>query len=475
MKRIIDKTRHMPETAKSSLAFIICSFITKGIVFLTTPIFTRIMSIDQYGIVATYNSWLSIIEVFAVLGLTSAGVFNVGLNDNKQNRDKYISICLGLCNVSTLLVFIILVIVKSFSVNIIVISDKMLIIMFIHFLFSPAQIFWMTRNRYEYKYKMVSIVTISMVFIAQILSICGILFLNNDTGYIRILCNEIGTLIFAIPIYIIMLKRGKDYVNLNEWKKILVLALPLIPHYLSQHVMASADKIMINNMIGSSDVSIYSIVANIGMIGTIFWSAINASLVPYTFEKINEKKYNDINNVAKKLVIGYLAICMVVILLAPEILKILAPAKYYSGIYAVPPITIVVFLQSLYNLFANVEFYYKRTKLIAVSTVIATIVNIILNYIFIPKYSYVAAAYTTLTSYVVLVIMHYIGYKLSTKEKIYDSNYLLKLCVILLVFSVVSILIYNLNIIIRYSLIIIMLIILIYNRKKIINTIKLIR
>ena len=49
----------------------------------------RSTDIDEYGIVTMYNSWVSIIEIFAVLGLTSAGVFNVGLNDNKFNIPSY--------------------------------------------------------------------------------------------------------------------------------------------------------------------------------------------------------------------------------------------------------------------------------------------------------------------------------------------------------------------------------------------------
>ena len=129
MKKILEKYKTMPDTVKASIAFVICSFITKGIVFFTTPIFTRIMNIDQYGMVATYNSWVSIIEIFAVLGLTSAGVFNVGLNDNKENRNKYISICLGICNISTLLVFVLIFILKVFLGDTFIISGNLLIVM----------------------------------------------------------------------------------------------------------------------------------------------------------------------------------------------------------------------------------------------------------------------------------------------------------------------------------------------------------
>ena len=115
MKTLIQKWRQMPASAKSSIAFVLSSFVLKGISFLTTPIFTRLMDQTQYGIIAEYNSWLSIIDVFALLGLTSAGVFNVGLNDYRDSRDQYISSVLTLCNLTTIGVFGILWPARSWS------------------------------------------------------------------------------------------------------------------------------------------------------------------------------------------------------------------------------------------------------------------------------------------------------------------------------------------------------------------------
>lgn len=471
MNRLLNKWREIPISAKSSIAFIFSSFIIKGIVFLVTPIFTRIMDISQYGGITTYNSWVSIIEIFAILGLTSAGVFNVGLNDNKENRSKYISTCLGLCNISTLIVFGLLFLSKLFLGNDFFINNDLLIVMFIHFLFSPAQIFWITRQRYEYKYKLATTITILSVLIGQAISVIAVLKFPDNATFSKILGNEIGTLLFAIPIYMIILKKGKDYINFKEWKKILVLALPLIPHYLSQHVMASSDKIMISSLVNDSEAAIYGVVSNIGMIGTIFWSAINASLVPHTFEKLNQKKYEDIDKLTKKILLGYMIICILVIFVAPEILRILAPSEYYNGVYAVPPLTFVVFLQALYNLFANIEFYNKKTGGIAKATVCATIVNLILNFIFIPKFSFIAASYTTLVSYIILVILHYRNYLKCQKEKIYDIKYIVTISVFLFIISLICNVLY-LNNIVRYVLIGLILIAIIIKRKEIIKIIK---
>ena len=66
VKILINKWKKIPNSAKSSIAFVFCSLFVKGFIFIVTPLFTRIMTMDDYGIVTTYNSWVSILEIFAI-------------------------------------------------------------------------------------------------------------------------------------------------------------------------------------------------------------------------------------------------------------------------------------------------------------------------------------------------------------------------------------------------------------------------
>ena len=80
---------------------------------VTTPIFTRIMETDQYGVVSTYNAWSLIIEVLAVIGLTSSGVINVGLNDYSEKRNEYLANVTIISNFFTVIIFGLLFVVKA--------------------------------------------------------------------------------------------------------------------------------------------------------------------------------------------------------------------------------------------------------------------------------------------------------------------------------------------------------------------------
>ena len=60
----------MPLAIKAGLWFTICNLLQKGISFITVPIFTRIMSTEDYGLYSIYISWYSIMTIFATLHLS---------------------------------------------------------------------------------------------------------------------------------------------------------------------------------------------------------------------------------------------------------------------------------------------------------------------------------------------------------------------------------------------------------------------
>ena len=68
--------------------------------------------------------------------------------------------------------------------------------------------------------------------------------------------------------------------------------------------------------------------------------------------------------------------------------------------------------------------YYKKTIYVSIGTMVAAVVNIILNYIFIPKYGFVAAGYTTLASYIILMVVHCMITLKVMKVNIYNNSYL---------------------------------------------------
>ena len=73
------------KTLKAGTWYIICTFLSKGIVFLTTPVFTRVLDTQEYGITSTYNSWLSFFTVISTLDLYSCiQISRIDYEDKKE-------------------------------------------------------------------------------------------------------------------------------------------------------------------------------------------------------------------------------------------------------------------------------------------------------------------------------------------------------------------------------------------------------
>ena len=445
--------RSLSAPIKSSIIFIIASFLSQGISFITTPIFTRLLTTEDYGIISVYNSWYSILSVVVLLSLNSAGAFNVGIHKYNDDKYNYISSLLFLTTASSVIFFMGYVIFKPFFSLMLNLPDSLIILMMLSFILLPATNFWLSKQRYEYKYKSAALIIFVSTILSQIISIIAVLSSDENLAVVRLWSSSSVTLLVGGIFYILFFIRGKKFVNKSYWKFTLKFAIPLIPHYLASNLLINADKIMIDVMVNKRAAGIYSIVYTLSMIGSIIWTSINGSLVPYTFDKLDNKEYNDINNISKNIIKIYFVFCLLIVLFAPEIMRILAPSDYYEGVYIMPTVAAGILLSAIYNLYGNVEFYFKKSLGIAIASVIAALINVILNYFLIPKFGYYIAGYTTMVSYALLAFFHYINVRMIKYDNIYDSKFMFKISLFTMILYSFIPTIYNLTLV-RYTVII---------------------
>ena len=156
---------------------------------------------------------------------------------------------------------------------------------------------------------------------------------------------------------------------------------------------------MISYIVNDSATAYYSVAHSVAAVVFIVWNAINGSLVPYTYEKCKIKDYKSISNVTLPLLLLFACISVGLVMMAPEIVRIMASESYHEAIYIIPPIVGGVFFQVQYSIYANIIYYYKKPVYVMIGSITATISNLILNYVFISKYGYFAAGYTTIFCY----------------------------------------------------------------------------
>ncbi len=466
----------------ASIVYTLAMLLSKGLTIITTPIFTRIMPPDQIGIVNLYNSWYSMIGGIATLALTSGG-FQLSLKEFKDERNEYVSSVLTLTSITTIILAIVYFINPSFWNEMTGLPTALMVLLLVHMFFYPAQEFWLMRQRYEYKYKSAGLFTFLSVFIATIFSIGAVVLASStgikELGTVRLFANYAVILLFSSVIWVWILRKGKTFYSDKYWRFSLALSLPMIGNSVAAQILNVSDRTMISKMVGNREVGIYSTLYTVSSLSLIVWSAINASFVPFLYENLSKpKKIPKIRSLSSTILLAFAIVAFLATMMAPEIVKVLATDEYYDAIYIMPPIAAGVFLTSVSNMYSNLLIYHKKTQFLMVSSIIAAVINVVLNYIGIQKFGYIAAAYTTMIAYIVLSILQAI---VATKAHyatvghgqpfVYNSKFIFVLACVTVSCCMACLLFYHTPLL-RYIILIIMLVVFWLKRKIIIQLFK---
>lgn len=477
IRNFILNYKNIPVEVKASICYTICSIIQNCIAFLTLPIFTRVLSESQYGQYSIYRSWISIIIIFATLNL-QYGSFNTAMIKFEDDQDKYISAIQGICTSLTLGLFIIYLLAMDFWNKLLSMPTILIITMFIEMLSTTVIAFWTNKKRFEYRYKPMVFVTLLIAILSPAVGIAAVLSVR-EKGIARIVSNAMVYACIAIIIYIYHLYKGKAFFDKRYWIYALKFNLPLIPYYLSQSIFNQSDKIMIERLVSLNKAGIYSLAYQASVIINFVINAINSSFVPWLYRKIKVKDFDSTKKISNILVILISLMLVMIILFGPELIMILGGKKYQEAIWIIPPVTSSLLFLFLSQLSINIMFYYEDNTSLIKGSILSAILNIVLNYICIPIFGYVAAGYTTLLAYIVFWIcnLYYMdkvcmkkicGYH---RKMLFDYSYLIKFAVIFCIICV-SLTFTYIHVIMRIVLVLSILIVCYIKRRMIFNILK---
>lgn len=474
IKKFYYKYKNLPVQARAAVIFLFCAFMQKGAKAITTPVLSRLLSTTEYGQYSVFYSWLEIVTVFVSLNLYS-GVYTQGLIKFESRRKIFSSSLQGLSTSLVILWTVIYLCLRNFWNQLLSLTTIQMLAMLLMIWLNSAFMFWYEEQRVYYNYHVIFLITAVVSILSPVFSIlCVINAKDKVTAWIFGML--IVDLIAYTGPYFAQMLRGKQFFSRDFWKYALVFNIPLIPHYLSQTILNSSDKIMIERMVSSSEAGIYSLAYTIAHVMTLFSTALNQTIGPWLYRKIRDQEIKDIAKIAYPSIILIAILNTGLIAFAPEIVAIFAPPSYQEAIWVIPPVAMSVLLQFSYIFFANFEFYFEKTNYIAMATIGGAILNIILNFIFIDRFGYLAAGYTTLFCFLLYVIFHYFSMTKICKRnfgeiKVYDSRILILIIVIFNLIGFILMLSYK-NIWIRYMLIFLIFITLVLMRKYLIHVIR---
>lgn len=477
----IEKYKKMSVVAKSALWFAFATVLQKGISFVTVPIFTRIMSTEQYGLFSVYLSWVSVLTIIGGMDFhTCIYINNLSKMDNDQEKNELAVSLIDLSFIITTCWLIVYLISPNFWNDVLGIPKEIVILMFVEVFFIPVVNLWSTKQRFNYRYKTLVAWTVGHVILNALFGIIFVLLSNlEQQALARVFSISLVQVAFGAILIVSYVKKAHKVIVTKWWKKALQLHIPLLPHSLSLTVLSSADRVMINSMVGATETAIYSVAYSASMVINLIKLSITQAMTPWIYECIKNKRYDSIKRHCNTVMFLVMLMSFLFILFAPEVIWIVGSSEYYDAIYIIPPVAASVFFTFLYNVFSAVEFYYEQTQKIMYASIGASVLNVFLNAIFIKAYGYIAAGYTTLACYLFLSIAHYGVMKKAVKDnlgsiELFDMKFILILGAVVILSTGIFSVLYS-HTLIRYAVILAAVLGIYLNRNKIVNAIKMVK
>jgi len=383
-------------------------FSLQGISMITIPVFTRIMTTSEYGKFSNYNAWIMVLNI--LIGLQTHGsIANARVKYNRNDYKKYLSSVYSLSLLAYAFSFFIVLVLKDVLGFVFSVDSQLVPILLVNSFFSFSTTYYSEILIQDREVEKNAIISLLVSLSTSALSILFVQLMNTDRHIGRIYGEIIPITGVGVIEIVLIYRLGKTFINKEYWTYCLALTLPLILHGLSGLVLSLSDRIMLTKMIGDEATGIYGVAYGLAAIINTIWRAFNSSWTPFYYDYRKQEDFSKLKKKSDNYMLVFTVITCGFLLCAPEVYKIITPVSYWGGLKLLPLVALAYYFCFLYSFQANFEFYYEKTKLISIGTLLAASVNLLLNYLLIPRWTGVGAALATTVSYFFSFIFHYIN------------------------------------------------------------------
>lgn len=397
------------ELAKNTVIITVGKICTQFISFLLLPIYTAYLSTSDYGTVDLLNTYQQLILYVVALQIEQAVFrFLIDIRDNESGKKEIISTAFVFALMQSFLMVSLGILISLFFaipyllylvLNIILCIWSGLLLQcargfgnnsvyatgsFVTALFTIlANIFFVVTMNYGAR---------GMLLGSAIGSSCGILFLivrENIFEYVSIKLFRISIL-----------------------KELLRYSMPLVPNALSWWIVAASDRTIVSSFLGTGANGIISVSNKFSSIIATVNSIFNLSWTESATLHFNDTDRDDfLSRTIQTTLKLFLSFSLLLIAFMGIAFNWLVNDSYGLAYYQIPLYIISAFLNSLQGLYSVIYVALKKTKEIAKSTMVAAIINIIVDLILIRYIGLYAASISSITAYLVICIYRYFDIK----------------------------------------------------------------
>lgn len=449
---------------KNTTIITIGKISTQFITFLLLPFYTSFLSTEQYGIVDLFNTLVSLALPLLTLQIEQ-GLFRflIDSRDNEKKSSTIIKTCIVSLIIQTIILTFIYILFSKF------IDNSYKFYLFINIIVSIYSSIFMQMARGlgdTFGFTISSLIAglatviLNIIFIAYFkLGAYGMLlssFVANILVCIYLLIRE------AIFKYFLI-----GTIDINTLKKIIAYSIPLVPNSISWWIVNASGRTIISIFLGVSANGVYA-VAN--KFASILMTIFNIFNLAWTESVVVNHKKLDFQQFFQQTVsivfefFSYAAIGMIIII--PICYNLLIDVAYSDAYNQIPILIIAMLINVVQGLYSTIYVAEKKSKELAKSTILGSVINIIINISIIKFVGLYATSFATLISYAGITVWRYVDITNRIDVKI-NLQTLIKVSVLLLV----SIFNYYFKIINPFIFFVIIIVIILFFIKKYIHII----
>ena len=224
----------------------------------------------------------------------------------------------------------------------------------------------------------------------------------NGLLWSNTVANSITAIVVLIKLHLPQFISKKD-LDKKTMSEMLRYSIPLVPNNLSWIIISLSDRLMLTWMIGANANGLYSIANKFPNIIYTFYGFFSTAWKESAARILKEENkveyynsiYKDIKFFLKAIVLGLIAIM-------PFAFPLLVDSSYNEAYIYIPALVISIYYTNMSNFYGGIFTAYKNTKIMGSTTVVAAIMNVVLNLVFIPRFGIWAATLSTLISNVIV-------------------------------------------------------------------------
>lgn len=437
---------------KAGFWYVVSTFFVKGLAFITTPIFARLMTEADYGEFSNYANWQSMLLI--IIGVELFNTLSRAYYDYTDEYDGYASSITIASIILTVIFYFIFLLCNNWIYNIVSIPPEYVHILFFSLMFQSCKTIYFAKERTLYKYKSVAVLSVLSLALPTIISVV-LVALAQDINKLsaRIYGFYIPYALIGVYCTIVLLKKGKTF----KWahlKYAFILAIPLLAHYFTAYLLTSTNVIITKSIDGAEAAAIVSIAASVMQILTMLFQAVTGALTTWIMDNLHQ---NNIEKIKKCGIIFTFSIAVLVIgvvIFGPELVKIIGGAKYVQSVDLLPAWAISIFFQTVTTIFTIMLTYDKNIVKTAIITGLVAVLSIFAKILLLPEHGYQIFPFVNALAFGILFIGNYLLIIKAGYSSYVNIRAIISIIILTIALTVICHILYDYNFI-RYLVIVI--------------------